>query len=89
MRSQSQLYNPYNPLAPAQPGAAFLPLFNQTASQRRVSVDYSAEFSGPSHAGRWTVYCVGEFEVVSFALDCVFLIFDFSEWDPERDGDGK
>lgn len=48
-----------NPLAPAQPGAAFLPLFNQTAAQRRVSVDYPAEFSGPSHAGRWTAHCVG------------------------------
>jgi hypothetical protein len=49
-----------NPLAPAQPNVAFLPLFNQTAAQRRVTVEYPAEFSGPSHAGRWTVRCVGE-----------------------------
>ncbi|KAF9457353.1 hypothetical protein BDZ94DRAFT_1326346 [Collybia nuda] len=47
-----------NPLAPAQPGLPFLPLFNQTATQRRVTVDYPAEFSGPPHAGRWTVKCV-------------------------------
>ncbi|TCD65654.1 hypothetical protein EIP91_002327 [Steccherinum ochraceum] len=49
---------PQNPLSPAQPQAAFLPLFNQTATQRRLSVDYPAAFSGPAHAGRWTVRCV-------------------------------
>ncbi|KAK2461625.1 hypothetical protein APHAL10511_006088 [Amanita phalloides] len=47
-----------NPLAPAQPNLPFLPLFNQTASQRRCMVEYPAEFSGPSHAGHWTVRCV-------------------------------
>jgi len=47
-----------NPLAPAQPDAAFLPLFNQEASKRRVTVEYLSEFSGPSHAGRWTVKCI-------------------------------
>ncbi|KIK70786.1 hypothetical protein GYMLUDRAFT_147614 [Collybiopsis luxurians FD-317 M1] len=47
-----------NPIAPAQPNLAFLPLFNQTATQRRVTVEYPAEFSGPSHAGKWTVKCV-------------------------------
>ena len=51
-----------NPLAPAQQSTAFLPLFNQTANQRRVFVEYPAQFSGPPHAGRWTVKCVGEFE---------------------------
>jgi hypothetical protein len=49
-----------NPLAPAQPGLAFLPLFNQTANQRRVAVEYPAVFNGPQHAGQWTVQCVGE-----------------------------
>ncbi|KZT02407.1 ribonuclease III [Laetiporus sulphureus 93-53] len=49
---------PINPLAPAQPQAAFLPLFNQTANQRRLAVEYPAQFSGPAHAGRWTVQCV-------------------------------
>jgi len=49
---------PPNPLAPAQPGLPFLPLFNQTAAQRRVKVEYAAEFNGPSHAGRWTVQCI-------------------------------
>lgn len=34
-------------------------MFNQTAAQRGVKVDYSAEFSGPSHAGQWTVQCIG------------------------------
>ncbi|KIJ21919.1 hypothetical protein PAXINDRAFT_64403 [Paxillus involutus ATCC 200175] len=47
-----------NPLAPAQPNLAFLPLFNQTATQRGLSIDYPATFAGPSHAGRWNVSCV-------------------------------
>ncbi|KAI0720007.1 hypothetical protein C8T65DRAFT_23452 [Cerioporus squamosus] len=47
-----------NPLAPAQPQSAFLPLFNQTAQQRRLEVQYPAQFSGPAHAGRWTVQCL-------------------------------
>ncbi|TFY59846.1 hypothetical protein EVJ58_g5523 [Rhodofomes roseus] len=47
-----------NPLAPAQPQTAFLPLFNQTANQRRLTVEYPAQFAGPAHAGRWTVQCV-------------------------------
>ena len=50
-----------NPLAPAQPQTAFLPLFNQTANQRRLTVEYPAQFAGPAHAGRWTVQCVGAF----------------------------
>ncbi|CCL98505.1 uncharacterized protein FIBRA_00504 [Fibroporia radiculosa] len=49
---------PANPLSPAQPMAAFLPLFNQTANQRRLTVEYPAQFSGPAHAGRWTVKCM-------------------------------
>ncbi|KAF8634410.1 hypothetical protein AX15_000861 [Amanita polypyramis BW_CC] len=55
--TKAPIYVP-NPLAPAQPNLPFLPLFNQTASQRGCKVDYPAEFSGPSHAGRWTVRCV-------------------------------
>jgi len=47
-----------NPMTPAQPTTAFLPMFNQTANQRRVFVEYPAQFSGPPHAGRWTVKCV-------------------------------
>ncbi|KAI6118994.1 hypothetical protein EV401DRAFT_1965177 [Pisolithus croceorrhizus] len=46
-----------NPLAPAQPNLAFLPLFNQTAAQRGMSVEYPATFTGPPHAGRWHVMC--------------------------------
>lgn len=47
-----------NPLSPAQPNLPFLPLFNQTAAQRRVTVSYDATSTGPSHACRWTVHCV-------------------------------
>lgn len=60
-REAAQMKGPVhlpNPLAPAQPNLPFLPLFNQTASQRRCTVEYPAEFSGPSHAGKWTVQCV-------------------------------
>jgi len=63
-QAQPQVFPPFqgygNPLAPAQPSMAFLPLFNQMAAQRRVTVEYPAEFSGPSHAGRRTVQCVGK-----------------------------
>lgn len=48
-----------NPLAPARPSLPFLPLFNQMAAQRRVTVTYEAQFSGPSHAGTWIVRCIG------------------------------
>ncbi|KAF9479708.1 hypothetical protein BDN70DRAFT_834000 [Pholiota conissans] len=49
---------PPNPLSPAQPNLPFLPLFNQAAIQRRVTVEYIAEFSGPAHARRWAVKCI-------------------------------
>lgn len=55
-----------NPLAPARQGLPFLPLFNQAAAQRRVKVEYVPEFNGPSHAGRWTVQCVGEYMCVYY-----------------------
>ncbi|KAJ3555472.1 hypothetical protein NP233_g12200 [Leucocoprinus birnbaumii] len=47
-----------NPLAPATPYAPFLPMFNQSAAQRGVKVDYNAEFEGPAHAGQWLVECL-------------------------------
>jgi len=50
-----------NPLAPARPDTAFLPLFNQEAAKRRVTVEYLWEFSGQSHAGRWKAKCIGKF----------------------------
>jgi hypothetical protein len=49
-----------NPLSPAQPDLPFLYTFNQTVLQRGVSVEYAAEFSGPSHSGRWSVKCIGK-----------------------------
>jgi hypothetical protein len=54
-------HRPPNPLAPAQPDLPFLPLFIQAALQRKVSVEYPAQFSGPSHCGTWTVKCIGRF----------------------------
>jgi hypothetical protein len=50
-----------NPLTPAQPETAFLPVFNREAAKRRVTVEYLWEFSGQSHAGRWTAKCIGKF----------------------------
>ncbi|KAJ3803427.1 hypothetical protein GGU11DRAFT_6133 [Lentinula aff. detonsa] len=46
-----------NPLSPAQPDLPFLPLFNQTATKRRVAVDYPANCSGPPHAPKWIIQC--------------------------------
>ena len=48
------------PLPPAQNHqVSYLPLFNQTASQRRLGVEYTAKFFGPPHAGKWNVKCLG------------------------------
>jgi hypothetical protein len=55
--AQSSVYS--TPPASAS-GIAFLPLLNQTATQRRISVEYPATFAGPSHAGEWEVKCIGE-----------------------------
>ncbi|EIM83639.1 uncharacterized protein STEHIDRAFT_160214 [Stereum hirsutum FP-91666 SS1] len=49
-----------NPITPAQPTAAFLPAFNQLAAQRKHSVEWQAQSTGPSHAPAWTVNCLGE-----------------------------
>ncbi|KAJ3927887.1 MAG: hypothetical protein NXY57DRAFT_903052 [Lentinula lateritia] len=46
-----------NPISPAQPHLALLSLFNQTATQRRISVEYPAVCSGPAHAPRWIIQC--------------------------------
>jgi len=50
------------PLPPApNQQISYLPLFNQTASQRRLGVEYTAQFFGPPHAGKWHVKCLGGF----------------------------
>ena len=51
------------PPLPPTPGQqiSYLPLFNQTASQRRLGVEYTAQFFGPPHAGKWHVKCLGVF----------------------------
>ena len=72
-----------NPLAPAQPQTAFLPLFNQTANQRRLMVEYPAQFSGPAHAGRWTVQCVGT------SVVCVRAYYDVTTRVHEVNGISK
>lgn len=59
-RPLSPKISPPNPLAPAQPHLAFLPLFNQTANQRGLSVSYPSVLVGPPHAGKWNVTCIGE-----------------------------
>jgi hypothetical protein len=66
LRDSSMPYQPPPPppvTVQAQTGMAYLPLFNQTASQRRVNVEWPATFSGPSHAGKWFVKCIGERKV--------------------------
>lgn len=47
------------PPTPNHQQISFLPLFNQTASQRRLGVEYTAQFFGPPHAGKWHVKCIG------------------------------
>lgn len=47
---------------------SFLPMFNQTANQRRLGVEYTAQFFGPPHAGRWTVKCMGTLKKISPTL---------------------
>ncbi|KAL0570624.1 hypothetical protein V5O48_011341 [Marasmius crinis-equi] len=48
----------YNSASPAQPPLALLHLFNQIAVQQKMKVEYRDRFTGPSHAGKWTVECV-------------------------------
>ena len=40
---------------------SYLSLFNQTASQRRLGVKYTAHLFRPPHAGKWHVKCLGGF----------------------------
>lgn len=45
-----------NPLAPVP----FLPLFNQMAAKRKLSLEYQMSFQGPPHLGKWHAVCHGE-----------------------------
>lgn len=58
------------PPLPPTPGqqVSFLPLFNQIASQRRLGVEYTAQFFGPPHAGKWHVKCLGMFFLLTAVL---------------------
>lgn len=56
---------PSNPIPSTQAQAAFLPLFNQTANQRRLTVEYPAQFTGPPHAGVWSVSCIGKLSITT------------------------
>lgn len=51
---------PSNATNPSASSMNYLPLFNQICTQRRLQVDWQAEFQGPPHAGRWNVRCFGE-----------------------------
>ena len=66
------------PPLPPTPGqqVSYLPLFNQTASQRRVAVEYTAQFFGPPHAGKWHVKCMGGFLHIGVYQDRAVLADD-------------
>ncbi|KAI0307675.1 hypothetical protein B0F90DRAFT_1621845 [Multifurca ochricompacta] len=51
---------PNNPLAPEAPKSAYLSLFNQTAAQRGIKVDWQMDRTGPGHSLTWVVQCLGE-----------------------------
>lgn len=51
---------PPNPLAPTQPKAAFLPMFNQLAMKRKVEVKYTTVSVGPPHSCVWRASCLGQ-----------------------------
>jgi hypothetical protein len=51
------------PPRPPNPAQSFLPLFNQSATRRGLTVDYPAVFSGPPHSGRWIVGCIGKVKI--------------------------
>jgi hypothetical protein len=53
--SPPPLPGPGNP--PGQ--GMFLALFNQTAAQRGLKVEWNARQSGPGHALIWSVECIG------------------------------
>ncbi|THH14357.1 hypothetical protein EW146_g5967 [Bondarzewia mesenterica] len=46
------------PQANSAQTAAFLPVFNQTCAQRRITVSWEATSTGPSHAPAWNVQCI-------------------------------
>ena len=50
---------PSLPPSSNQQEVLYLALFNQTASQRRLSVEYTVQFVGPPHAREWNVKCLG------------------------------
>jgi hypothetical protein len=52
---------PHNSAAPGAPKSVYLSMFNQTAAQRGVKIEWTAVQSGPGHALTWNVECLGEY----------------------------
>jgi hypothetical protein len=77
-------YQPPVPPPPPPGGMAYLPMFNQLANQRRVTVDYPAAFSGPPHAGRWSVKCLGMCTLPLNATTILTILRFRSQRCPER-----
>lgn len=46
------------PSSPTPSTTVFLPMFNQTCTQRRIVVDWIANSTGPPHAPAWNVQCL-------------------------------
>ena len=60
---------------PAPSQTSFLQAFNIKCAQNHYSLDYQAEFSGPPHAGNWTVKCVGEWkDVENFVWGMISIV---------------
>jgi hypothetical protein len=57
---QPQTMPPPLPQSSPRNVTQYLPAFNIKCAQHHLLLDYQAEFSGPPHAGRWTVSCFGE-----------------------------
>lgn len=49
----------------------FLQAFNIRCAQNHLHLDYQAEFSGPPHAGRWSVSCVGRSDYHGGCIGCL------------------
>ena len=53
--------------------------FNQIAQQHAYGVEWQAESSGPPHALRWTVKCIGAYSCIEKMQDKNSHVF-LSEW---------
>lgn len=84
----SSAVNPPPPSTPPPPlpgntlgSGAILALFNQTASQRGVKIEWKAIQSGPGHQLTWNVDCIGK-TVLLLSGNAEYL--SCSGWNNER-----